>query len=164
LIYTKENPMKTFLAILTLLVSFSFTYGQKAMTFEEAQENGIKVAYLDSTYKSGIHSDTSLAVFKTNESEYIDAYKSLLKDLNKYLKENNFLWKKTTRGFNRIYFNKDGKIDYFLYNFRPDQLTREQEQKFAELLSKFIEMYQFPLKASTGFAQCSPVSYMPAEK
>jgi hypothetical protein len=156
--------MRITLTILTTILISGLAYGQKAMTFNEAKANNIRTSYLDSVYLSGMHSDTSLAVFKSNQDEYIGAYQKLLQDLGKYLKANNFMWDKPTKGFNRIYFDKNGKIDYFLYNFRPNQLTIEQEKEFDELLNKFIMDYNFPLKAQTGFAQCSPVTYMPIKK
>jgi len=34
-------------------------------------------------------------------------------------------------------------IDFFLYNFRPAQLTEDQEKKFGELLSVFIKDHHF---------------------
>lgn len=153
--------MKTILTILLLTVVNFNSYGQKAMTFTEAQENGVDIYSLDSIYKSGIHSDTTLAVFVTNQDEYIAAYQKLLQDLGKFLKTNNFLWQSPTKGFNRIYFDKSGNIDFFLYNFRPDQLSVDQESIFKKLLNKFIANHRFSLTANTGFAQCSPVTYMP---
>ena len=156
--------MKTILTILTTLTLSYLSYGQKAMTFNEAKEINIRISHLDSIYLSGIHSDTSLAVFKTNQDEYIAAYQKLLQDLGKYLKVNHFLWDKPAKAFVRIYFDKNGKIDYFLYSFRPDQLTEEQEKRFGELLSEFIVDYRFSLTATTGFAQCSPVTYMSLDK
>ena len=156
--------MKTIRMILTMLLFNDLSYGQKAMIFNETKQNNIRTSYLDSIYASGIHADTSLAVFKNNQGEYIVAYQRLLKDLGKYLKANNFVWDKATKGFKRIYFDKSGKIDYFLYSFRPDQLTIEQEKRFGELLSKYIEDHSFSLTAPVKFAQCSPVTYMPADK
>ena len=155
------KTMRKFIAISTVLSFCYLSYGQKAMTFNDANEQNIKMSSLDSQYQSGIHADTSLAVFKTNTDEYIAGYQDLLQDLGQYLKENNFLWDKPTNGFNRIYFDKNGKIDYFLYSFRPNQMTTEQENGFAELLGKFILNYKFPLTANTKFSQCSPVTYMP---
>jgi len=156
--------MKIILTIFTTLALSYFSYGQKAMTFQEANEQNIRMTQLDSVYLSGIHSDSSLAVFKTNQDEYIEDYQKMLQNLGEYLKENNFFWDKPTNGFNRIYFDKNGKIDYFLYNFSPNQLTIEQEKRFKEILNKFIINYQFPLTAQTKFAQCSPVTYMPSNK
>lgn len=156
--------MKKLLIFLILITLTSILFGQKAMTFAEANKQGISIESLDRLYASGIHADTSLAVFTNNIDEYILAYQTLLKDLGDYLKQNNFIWEKPTNGFNRIYFRKDGAIDFFLYDFRPGQLTEDQEKKFGELLSVFIKDHRFALSADKKFAQCSPVTYMPSAK
>lgn len=83
----------------------------------------------------------------------------MLTDLAVFLKENEFRWEKKSRCFNRIYLSTEGKIEYFLYNFRAGEISSEKEQKFKELLGQFIESYQFPLSSSAKFSQCSPVSY-----
>ncbi len=155
------KTMRKFIAILTVLTVSFLSYGQKAMTFNEAEKQNIKMSSLDSKYQSGIHADTSLAVFKTNMDEYIEGYQKLLQDLGQYLKANNFIWDKPTNGFNRIYFAGNGSIDYFLYSFSPNQMTIEQENRFGELLREFIVNYHFPLEANTPFSQCSPVLYTP---
>ena len=156
--------MKTLLSLLLLLSSVFFSYGQKALTFNEAKEQSLSSAHLDSLYASGINSDTTLGVFKNEQEEYIKSYQNLLQDLGKYLKKNNFDWDKPVKGFNRIYFDKSGKIDYFLYNFGPDQLTIKQENRFGELLNGFILEYRFQLSADKNFSQCSRVTYMPIGK
>jgi hypothetical protein len=148
---------------LAMVLSISFLRGQTAMSFDVAKVRAIRVSHLDSVYKSGIHADSTQAVFKNNQDEYIAAYQKLLQDLGKYLKENNFMWTQPVKGFNRIYFDKDGRIDYFLYSFRPGQLSVEQEKGFDTLLNGFIKNYRFPLSAGVNFAQCSPVTYVPAE-
>ena len=113
---------------------------------------------------SAVHVDTSLCVFKNRVNEVGESYRELLLGFGKYLKSHNFKWEKPTKGFNRIYFNKDGGIDYFIYSFQPDQLTAEQEMQFDQLLNEFIIDYRFPLTAEVGFHQCSPVTYKPSEE
>ena len=149
--------------ILLSLVTFStfFAVGQKALTFQAAESDGILVSELDSIYKSGIHSNPDLAMFAGQTEEYIEAYHQLLTDLGKHLRSFGFVWKSPVKAFNRIYFNKDGGIDYFLYTFRPGQLTNEEELRFATLLDLFIKQYHFKLEAPGGFSQCSPVTYIP---
>ncbi len=156
--------MRILLSLLLLMASVFFACGQKAMTFNDAKEKGLTSARLDSLYASGLSSDTTLGVFKNIQGEYIKSYQKLLQDLGRYLKKNNFDWEKPAKGFNRIYFNKSGKIGYFLYSFYPDQLTEAQEQRFGELLAGFILDYRFELSADKCFSQCSKVTYMPIEK
>ena len=70
-----------------------------------------------------------------------------------------------TKCFQRIYFAPNGKIDYFIYNFKlknvlPENLISEEKQKeFERLLKLFVKDYTFFTSANEKFAQCSPTSY-----
>lgn len=151
--------MRNFMmCLLFILLSFA-AVSQQAMTFNAAGSKGIRLTYLDSTYKSGLHSDSTKAVFGNKQAEFIAAYRQLLQDLGNHLRSKGFTWGKETRCFNRIYFSQDGTIDYFLYNFNKDQITPEQEKAFDTYLNEFIKTYHFPLTADTKFSQCSPVVY-----
>ena len=155
-----------FIITVLLIVSFQ-SFGQHlGLTFQNAEKQGISIKHLDSIYISAVHTDTSLAVFKTEiEQEAMQqAYIKLLQDFGKFLSENNFKWEKPTRCFNRIYFSADGTIDYFLFNFlgKPEDKPAENiEKEFQKLLNVFILDYKFSLTAKTKFAQCSPTTYMP---
>mgnify|MGYP006955599171 FL=1 len=147
-------------AILLLLLSFSFvSQAQQAMSFTQATDQGINLQELDSTYKSGIHSDASKAVFAGQQDEYIQAYYSMLHELSTYLNQNEFKWGGQTRCFNRIYFAEDGSIDYFLYNFKEGEIAEDRLTQFSTLLGQFIKDYKFALSKDVKFAQCSPVNY-----
>lgn len=154
-----------------ILLAFVFTTSnaQKlplAITFQHAQQQGLTIAKLDSTYKSAVDTDLNKAVFKspTEQRALQSAYANLLSDLQKHLAANKFKWEKPTRCFNRIYFAPNGKTDYFLYNFipkadDPNPIAEEKRMQFEKLLGYFIKNYQFKLSADVKFAQCSPVTY-----
>jgi len=150
-----------------LLLLASQTFAQKlAMTFQEAEKRGISINSLEKMYKSALHVDSSQAVFKTDaeQERMYNAYIKLMQDFGKFLFAHQFKWEHPTRCFNRIYFNTDGTIDYFLFNFlgKPsEKLAEAKEKEFTELLNAFIKDYQIPLKAKSKFAQCSPSTYMP---
>ena len=153
--------MKFALVFLLIPIAFSNVHSQQlAVSFQYALDRGISVDSLDKTYMSALNSDTTLAAFNGREQEFIQGYTSLLKDLGKFLKANDFNWEKTTRCFNRIYIDKSGKIDYFLYHFKEGELTPEKQAQFAKLLTEFIKTYKFPLTNTVPFAQCSPVQYI----
>ncbi|HLG04379.1 MAG TPA: hypothetical protein VI731_12345 [Bacteroidia bacterium] len=154
------------LPALLLIAHLQLSGQHLGLTFQDAKKQGIRITLLDSVYKSAVHADTSQAIFKTEseQKELEEAYVKLLQDFGKFLTANNFTWDKPTRCFNRIYFNANGTIDYFLFNFlgkAEDKPAPEKEQEFARLLNIFIQDYKFPLTAPTKFAQCSPVTYMP---
>ena len=152
--------MKIFPLILFLLPISFITHSQSfSGRFQKAIDNGISIKKLDSIYSSALHSDSSKAVFKGREKEFYNGYVSMLQALGVFLKKNDFSWGKTTRCFNRIYISSEGTINYFLFNFYPNQIESTKEQQFEKLVSEFIKTYQFPMKANTNFAQCSPVIY-----
>ena len=134
---------------------------KKAMTFSDASLVIKEYDQLDNIYQSAVHSDTQLAVFKSEEEQrnHIESYHSMLRDLGEFLKSNGFEWGGETRCFNRIYFNQDGKVDYFLFNFMSDSVPNNKEEEFARLLELFLENYTFGVTADTKFSQCSPVKY-----
>lgn len=143
-------------------IGISKVFGQsKIMTIPEAIKEGTSIQYLDSLYKSAVHSNNDLAVFKTPEEQQKlqKAYISFFQNFGEFLKKNNFIWDKTTRCFNRIYMNSDGTVDYFLFNFQKDQLTATKEKEFTRLLSLFTKENKFPISANEKFAQCSPIVY-----
>ncbi len=166
--------MTTKQIIATILFAFSVlivSAQPKALTISDAEKQGLSISHLDSIYKSAVHVDSTQAVFKTEAEQQAmgEAYMKLLQDFGTFLTANNFKWEKPTRGFNRIYFNSDGTIDYFLYNFQTttvkpeDQLSQEKQNEFNRLLNLFIKDYKISLTAKTKFAQCSPIKYMPKE-
>ncbi len=154
--------MKFILLTLTLVAITLSSIGQgRALTFQEAERQGIPFQRLDKMYKSAVHTDTTLAVFKTpdQQTELQQAYVKLLEDLGAFLRENDFKWDIQTRGANRIYMQPDGRIDYFLFHFPEGQLTPEKEEQFTQLLDLFIRNYRFAITAPEKFAQCSAVRY-----
>ena len=159
--------MKSFYFILLVVFSNALLGQNKAMTFEQAELEGTPYEQLDKLYKSAVHSDEQLAVFKSEQDQekLRAAYAKLLEDLGAFLRKNNFAWEKPTRCFNRIYLNKNGTVDYFLYQFLPnkekpaDSLSEAKRVEFERLLNQFVKEYTFSATAKENFAQCSSVVY-----
>lgn len=161
MIYKLKQIIMKQLTLLLFLLCTTTIFSQLAVTFEKAGELHLRGPHMDSIYHSGLNADSTKAVFWENSDEYVESFEKMLQVFGKYLKANGFVWEQPAKGFNRVYFNETGKIDYFIYSFRPEQITPEQEIRFNELLNQFIQTYQFPLQAKSKFAQCSPVTYMP---
>lgn len=151
--------MKKTILILLALLSSSVLTGQQAMSISEAKEQGLTITKLDSIYKDGLNVDTSKAVF-SNKQKYFKSWRKLLQDFGNYLKENDFKWTDSTKVFNKVYFAKNGTIDYFMYNIHGD-LSKEKRQKFKKLLNDFINNYSFQMTANVKFTQCGKAVYAP---
>ena len=147
--------------IIVCLVFVINSYAQTVITFQDAAKQGISYQHLDSLYKSAVHTDPKLAVFKTKEEQQKlqTAYINFIQSLAAYLKTNHFKWEKQVHCFNRIYFAPNGKVDYFLYNFPIGEISDSKEKEFTRLLSVFVKNNKFGLTANERFAQCSPIKY-----
>lgn len=153
--------MKRLILLIAIILLNKISNAQVVLNFDQREAKGIRSSQLDSIYKSGTHADSTLAVFASNPEKYYEIYTKMLQGFGKHLTENNFIWEKPTNGFNRIYFNENGKVDYYLYSFRPGQISKEKEMEFEKLLKEYFNTYQFPLPTKEKFAQCSPVTYSP---
>ena len=151
--------MRIILTLIFLVGIFGWTKAQQAATFSGAESNGISIDQLDNEYLAALDSDPDKGVFKDRVDSFTKAYQLLLQDLNDYLIENGFMWPGKVRCFNRIYFNAEGGIDYFLYNFMGGQLSKDQEKEFDRLLAAFIVAYKIGMSSNKKFSQCSPVTY-----
>ena len=163
--------MKASICIIWFLLSNLVSFGQHiAFMIKDADKVGISMYKLDSIYQSAVNIDTSKAVFKTDsdQEEMFNAYQKLLQDWGKFLRKNNFIWEIETKGFNRVYFNKDGTIDYFAYNFPTSNLqapvkgiSEDKVKEFDRLLNIFISSYKISMSAKVKFVQCSGTKYQP---
>jgi hypothetical protein len=82
-----------------------------------------------------------------------------LQDFGKFLKQNNFTWGQETKCWNRLYFDKDGSVDYYIYNFKS-QIEKAKEEQFKLLFAEYIMTHKINITADKKFAQCSPVRFL----
>jgi hypothetical protein len=145
--------------ILILVLGVKTSLAQHvADSFQHADSLGYSMQVLDKQYKSAVGAGD--VVFKgDDEKRLIAAYTTMLFDLDKYLNQNNFRWNSQVRIFNRVYFEPDGSISYYLVNLKPTGLDGEKQKAFLSLLNNFIQHYKINITANSKFAQCSPVIY-----
>ena len=153
--------MKKFLLLIFILCYITTVVnGQNCLSFKEAKKQGITVKKLDNIYTNAVHHDTTVyAIFSGQEDDCYKSWIEMMKELARYLKKNEFLWEKPSSCFHKIYFSKEGKIDYWLYNFRKGEITEKKRMEFKKLLNEFQEDFKFGLPAKDKFSQCGPTSF-----
>jgi hypothetical protein len=152
------------LAVLLLLGISSIAQHVKKPYVEKisiAATKGLTLVHLDGVYTSAVHTDTTKAVFKNKlqADEFTKAYQIFLKGIGKYLKENGFKWGAPTRCWNKIYFNKSGTVDYFLFDFKTP-ISDEKMEQFKKMLTAYLQDHKINIVAPVKFAQCGPVMFM----
>ncbi|WDF56085.1 hypothetical protein [Mucilaginibacter sp. KACC 22063] len=147
--------------LLIIVFALGIKYAQAqhiADTFQQAEAKGYSMQSLDKKYPGAIGAGE--VVFKgDDEKRLIAAYSNMMQDLSTYLNKNDFYWDKPVRIFNRVYFEPDGSISYYLVNLAPVGLQEVKQQRFLSLLNSFIQNYKINITAKSRFAQCSPVIY-----
>lgn len=104
---------------------------------------------------SNMTSETYL--FKGKEDEWKKCWISLMHDLNNFMHKKGLKLNATTTCFNRIYFDKEGKITAYLYHFNG--FTKEQEQKFDESIFEFLIAQKVNIKANENYWQYGTLKF-----
>lgn len=101
----------------------------------------------------------------SKKEEFKDVLKSwgdFHNKVNEVLVANDFSWEipdSSITVVNRIYFNKDGGVNYFLVNVRNDNVSDEVKNKYITLLNTHLDELSIELKREDKFAQCGKVKY-----
>ncbi|MCA6361969.1 MAG: hypothetical protein IM638_02965 [Bacteroidetes bacterium] len=156
-----------FLFLLSALLMYEALDAQKVMSFAQISRENIRVSWLDSNYVSAVHTDTALAVFKTENAQqkFSAAYTAFIQKLAAFLTANGFEFKQEQRCFNRVYFDANGKAEYFIYSFSnkgiepQNQVAGERLTEFERLVTLFLQQEKIAVHSPVPFAQCSPVVY-----
>lgn len=159
--------MKRIVMVIILTVGSLISYAQpRAISFQDAQKEGLTVQKLDKQYANALDADSVKAVFKgaAATQRFYNAYVALLTDVAAYMQQHKFNWGKPVRMVHRIYFEPDGTIDYYLLDVKPAAIGEEKEKQFITLLNTFVKNYKLKITANKKFAQCGPAVYQDAKK
>ena len=64
-------------------------------------------------------------------------------------------------GFNKIYFDANGKVEYWFFNFKKsDNIPQEKQDKYLELLKKFAKDHKLNIKSTSKYSQCASVDFI----
>src|ERR1035441_741947 len=158
-----KSRRKTELFLMSLLfILFIQMKGQHlGLSFDAANKSGLNWKTIDSTYKVIYYLGDAKAVFNNllGLVTFQNAYQKMMTDLETFLKQNNFDWKRPyIMVSTQVYFDTDGTIDYFLYCYLKNnpktrlQLPKEKDKEFNRLLNLFIKDYSTNIRINVKFA------------
>jgi len=126
------------------------------------------ISTLDSVYISAIHVDSSKAFFKTESSQeaWVARWQNMLYALGDSLTSHDVQWNQKLRITSRVYFDEQGRIDYYLYSIKetsPGYPGQGLCDSLRTVLKSFVQTYRMDTVIGGKVAQCGPVSLMPPE-
>lgn len=146
---------KIFITSLIILGFFlKHSYSQTvSINIQDVESYGINISDLDEQYPSAASANPEQGILD-NQKRFLQEYQQLLRKVALYLNKNGIDWGSTTNFVHRIYFSKNGTIDYFLFNTPGKNLDDEKIKKYIE---KFSKDYKLSFTADTTFKQCGTV-------
>ncbi len=89
--------------------------------------------------------------------QLVDKWIKFHKKLKKYLDEVEIQWNVPDTLIKlsiRVYFDKNGNVDYYFYTFLNKNIPWEAQRKFKEILYKFSKETNIGIRREKNFAQC----------
>lgn len=148
----KNNPYKEDSSISKQPIVISFN--------NKAAFNKFKTLNLDSTYTNLLDPRN---VSPSEYQEVTAAWSNFHNKVNNYLHEINFKWEVTDSAitvFNRIYFDKNGAVDYYAFKVLNPGVSEEKQLEFEKILKQFSNEKTLNLKRDSQFAQCGKTKYI----
>lgn len=122
--------------------------------------NKFKTLNLDSTYTNLLDPRN---VSPSEYQEVTAAWSDFHNKVNNYLYEIDFKWEVTDSAitvFNKIYFDKNGAVDYYAFKVLNPGVSEEKQIEFEKILKQFSKEKTLNLKRDNQFAQCGKTKYI----
>lgn len=122
--------------------------------------NMIRKLNLDSLYPNLLDPSNS------SEAEYkivIKSWGNFHQKVTKFMKEEDFTWSvedSTISIVNKVYFNKNGTIDYFVFKVMNPSISDSKKREFESVLQKFSGSITMDLTRDSKYAQCGKTRYI----
>jgi hypothetical protein len=152
--------MKKSIILITFLTLIASAKAQICLTFEEVDSAGISFTEFDSLYVKAFVMDTTVqSAFKGREKDFLSEYYSLTQEFTTFLNQNEFYWNNTTKTFSKMYFSKDGKMEYWFLKIKDPEMSEERTKQLKNLAVQFMKKRHIQLPTSQSFQQCGSVTF-----
>jgi hypothetical protein len=150
--------MKKSLFIITFFF-LNFSFAQTVMSIEKSEQI-FRRDSLQEIYFYQIMSDDISECFEVSPEMFLAEWSKFSREVAKYLKDQNFLFGKQTKGLTEVYFSAEGTIDLLFYSLRDANYEAEFYQKLENHLLEFCKNYKFTIKAKIPFTNTGGIIFM----
>ena len=121
--------------------------------------NNVKDLKLDSLYLDLLNRETVTDSVRKN---IFNSWSNFHDKLDDFMKKENFEWEIDSldvKVYQRVYFTKDGEIEYYLYNIKNELVSLEKKVEFGKLIEKFSQNAKFEIMRNEKYSQCGTNVY-----
>lgn len=129
--------------------------GNNEIAYNELKEMNLDSAYINLLDPRNV-TEAEIKIVAESWSEFH-------KNVSQFIKEENFKWEvpdSTITIQNRIYFGKNGTIDYYLFKIKNPSVSAEKRAEYEKVLQKFSEEVKLDLNRDKKYAQCGNIKYL----
>lgn len=135
---------------------------QVVMTFKQAEDVGIDITALREEYQPAFDYNDETHEFAkgsivrsaTSYSQYILTWQLFWRNLAAELRAEGIGSDTNISGSSIVFFDPEGRIDYFLYRLDSNILDAETQMRFEEVVKKFASHNSLGYCGSRKFSQC----------
>lgn len=135
---------------------------QKCFQLNDTANLGMPMYLLDAQYKWAMSDSSNNGAFPFQMTNSLfGAWLNFMDTLNHFVNKKGFKWhkdKKKNKVYAVGYFQPNGNLDYFFYEFRTP-FPQEKQKEYQGLAEEFIKTYLFELKINVPFKQCGTTYY-----
>ncbi|MCF6352855.1 MAG: hypothetical protein L3J06_07580 [Cyclobacteriaceae bacterium] len=133
----------------------------KVINFDNKTDfNDYRKLNLDSLYPNLLDPGNST---QEQHKKVIQSWSEFHQQVSKFMKDENFTWDSpdsTISIVNKIYFNKNGTIDYFVFRILNPSIPDSKKIEFETVLQKFSKSIIMNLSRDSSYAQCGKTKHI----
>ena len=99
---------------------------------------------------------------KADPEKVYASWSNFHQQIGNILAKENFSWgtdEPIIRMQNKVYFNKEGKVEHYAFFIGTSSVTEEKQKEFGEIVQKHLSEIKINLERKEQFAQCGRISY-----
>jgi hypothetical protein len=99
---------------------------------------------------------------KNNSEEIMSAWKEIHQQVYGLTVASGFDWgvpDENIQLLHKIYFDKEGKVEYYFFRVFNDDVSEEKKKAFQDLLDRHLHQLSISFSQDTRFAQCGKSAY-----
>lgn len=147
----EKNPQKEIIDIQKPLV----VNGDDDVAIRQLQNRNLDSVYMNLLNPKNV-----------SDSEYnavSDSWIEFHKQVSQFIDKENFKWEvpdSTITIMNRIYFDKNGTIDYYAFKVMNPSVSLNKRAEYEKILQKFSRDVKINLQREENYAQCGNIIYL----
>jgi hypothetical protein len=151
------------LLIVGILSVTTLAQAQTVVTFDRLRAFGVTLSELESQFNIEIDEEIHLYAPPVNPNGELNMLRDMGRQLGDSLEAWGQKWERMTTIRNRVFFNNDGTVEYFVYSALPSFASPFHQTSFEDRLTLFLKDFRLPNTPKTRIARCLNIRFLESD-